>query len=249
MPGQQCPEILHLFSTVHKSTPQGMLAATEDCPTSCFKIDFYLLENLKAPAVQNLQHSCTRDALDELPTMHHTSEHMILVSLPCFYHQWMQLGWFGDAFISHPKLAPCTHLLKEEVLSQVTGHSKLNIDRCSFLWEKKKASNTEKLCWSFEFSHQNSTPLQHLQGEQTPYRKESLVKKEAKQGVLSTALDSPSLSPQPSLLPPQPPLTLRRPCPVAPLEQVKPHLPTAVCVRAHEAHTVFAASQHHKWLF
>lgn len=114
---------------------------------------------------------------------------------------------------------------------------------------KKKASNTEKLCWSFEFSHQNSTPLQHLQGEQTPYRKESLVKKEAKQGVLSTALDSPSLSPQPSLLPPQPPLTLRRPCPVAPLEQVKPHLPTAVCVRAHEAHTVFAASQHHKWLF
>lgn len=145
MPGQQCPEILHLFSTVHKSTPQGMLAATEDCPTSCFKIDFYLLENLKAPAVQNLQHSCTTDALDELPTMHHTSEHMILVSLPCFCHHWMQLGWFGDAFISHPKLAPCTHLLKEEVLSQVTGHSKLNIDRCSFLWEKKKLQ-TQKSC-------------------------------------------------------------------------------------------------------
>lgn len=130
---------------------------------ACFKIDFYLLENLKAPTVQNLWQSCTTDALDKLPTMPHTSEHLLLVSLPYFCHQRMQLCFFGDAFLFHPKLAQCTHLLKEEVLSQVTGHSKLNLDRCSFpLGGKKKSSNTEKLCWGFKFSHQNSTPLQHL---------------------------------------------------------------------------------------
>lgn len=36
MPGQECPEILPLFSTVHKSTPQHTPAATEECPTSCW---------------------------------------------------------------------------------------------------------------------------------------------------------------------------------------------------------------------
>lgn len=35
---------------------------------ACFKIDFYLLENLKAPTGQNLWHIC----IAKLPTMHHT---------------------------------------------------------------------------------------------------------------------------------------------------------------------------------
>lgn len=42
-----------------------------------------------------------------------------------------------DSFRFHPKLAHCTQLLKEQVLSQVTRHSKLNINRCSFPMEKK----------------------------------------------------------------------------------------------------------------
>lgn len=84
MPGQECPEILHLFSTVHKSTFQHMLAATEECPAlllACFKIDFYLLENLEAPTVQNLWHSCIGQAAHDAPRIwaHASTEPALLL--------------------------------------------------------------------------------------------------------------------------------------------------------------------------
>lgn len=85
--------------------------------------------------------------------LHWTScPHMLLVRLPSFCHQWMQLCWFGDALIFHPKLAQCTHLLKEEVLSQVTGHSKLNVDRCSFPLGKIKIFKQRKAVLGFQVS-------------------------------------------------------------------------------------------------
>lgn len=246
-PGQECPEILHLFSTVHKSTPSVPARChwgLSNLLLACFKIDFYLLENLKAPAVQNLWHSCTTDALDKLPMIHHASEHTLLESLPCFCHQWVQPCWFGEAFLSPPKLAHCAPLLKKEVLSQVTRHSKLSGERCSLPMEKNKNLQTQKSCagvsrFLIRIQHHSNTSRvnKHHTG------KRALVKKRSKGRCFKhcTWFTFPFSSHILTF-----PLTLRSPCPV---EQVKPHLPTAVCVRAHEAHVGCAASQHHKWLF
>lgn len=151
------PSLILHRTQINPSVPACCRWGVSNLLLACFKIDLYTLENLKAPPVQNLWHSHTTDALDKLPMTHHTSEHMVLVSLPCFCHQWMQLCWFGDAFIFHLKLAHCTHLLKEEVLSQVTRHSKLNVDRCSFPLKKKIFKPRKAVLGSQTFSSEFNT--------------------------------------------------------------------------------------------